>query len=106
MLFALLRRDRPGSAELRTGLKADHDRYLEAFLPRIVFGGGLVSDGTDTSGAVDIRDVAGNILIIEGSGREEIESFHRNDPYTQNDLFEMVIIEPFWQRIPPPNAEK
>jgi len=100
MLFAVLRQDRSGNEALRTGLKAEHDRYLKAFLPRIVYGGGLVKDGTDTSGEVEIGNVTGNVMIIEGSDQKEIEAFHRNDPYTQNDLFETVIIAPFWQRVP------
>jgi hypothetical protein len=100
MLYAILRRDRPGAAELRARLQADHNRYQEPFLPRIVYGGGLVSDGTDTSEPVDIRNVVGNVLIFEATERAEAEAFHRNDPYTRNDLFETVIIEPFWQRVP------
>ncbi len=102
MLYAILRRDRADSAELRARLQPDHNRYQEPYLPRIVYGGGLVADGTDTTGAVDIRSVVGNVLIFEASGRDEAEAFHRNDPYTQNGLFETVIIEPFWQRVPPP----
>ena len=100
MLYAILRRDWPGNAELRARLQAEHNRYQEPFLPRIVYGGGLVGDGTDTSDDVDIRDVVGNVLIIEAGGRDEAETFHRNDPYTRHDLFETVIIEPFWQRVP------
>jgi hypothetical protein len=102
MLYAIVRRDRPGSAELRARLQPDHNRYQEPFLPRIVYGGGLVGDGIDTTGAVDIRNVIGNVLVFEANGRADAEAFHRNDPYTQNDLFETVIIEPFWQRVPPP----
>ncbi|MBT6431055.1 MAG: YciI family protein [Rhodospirillaceae bacterium] len=102
MLFAILRRDRPGKAELRARLQPDHNRYQEPFLPHIVFGGGMVIDGTDISGDVDIRDVVGNVLIFDAPDRATAEGFHNNDPYTLNDLFETVIIEPFWQRVPPP----
>lgn len=102
MLYAILRRDRPGKAELRARLQAEHNRYQAPFLPRIIYGGGLVADGTDTSDAVDIRNVVGNVLIFEANERGEAEAFHDNDPYTRNDLFETVIIEPFWQRVPPP----
>lgn len=102
MLYAILRRDRPGKAELRARLQPEHQIYQEPFLPRIVYGGGLVADGTDTTGAVDIRNVIGNVLVFEANERADAEAFHANDPYTQNDLFETVIIEPFWQRVPPP----
>lgn len=102
MLYAILRRDRPGKAELRARLQADHNNYQEPFLPRIVYGGGLVADGTNISGDVDIRNVVGNVLIFEANERGEAEAFHADDPYTRNGLFETVIIEPFWQRVPPP----
>lgn len=102
MLYAILRRDRPGSAELRARLQPDHNRYQEPFLPHIVYGGGLVNDGTDISGDVDIRNVLGNVLIFEADKREQAEAFHNNDPYSLNGLFETVIIEPFWQRVPAP----
>lgn len=102
MLYAVLRRDRPGKSELRARLQPIHARYQEKFLPQIVFGGGMVSDGTDTGGDVDIRDVVGNVLIIDAPDREAAEAFHRDDPYSRNDLFETVIIEPFWQRVPAP----
>jgi len=72
-------------------------------LPRIVYGGGLVVDGTDTSATADIRNVIGNVLIFEADARADAEAFHANDPYTQNDLFETVIIEQLWQRVPAPD---
>jgi len=104
MLFAILRRDRPGMAAERTRLQLDHARYQEPFLPRIVFGGGLVSDGTDTNAEVPITEVVGNVLIIDVPDRETAEAFHNDDPYTRNGLFEVAIIEPFWQRVPSPGA--
>ena len=102
MLYAVLRRDRPGKAALRARLQPEHARYQEPFLPMIVFGGGMVTEGTDTSGEGGIRDVIGNVLILDAPDRETAEAFHRDDPYTKGDLFETVIIEPFWQRVPPP----
>jgi hypothetical protein len=102
MLYAITRRDRPGMAETRARLQPAHARYQQAFLPRIVYGGGMVGDATDTSGDVDIRDVVGNVLVIDVPDRATAEAFHRDDPYTQADLFETVIIERLWQRVPPP----
>jgi len=104
LLFTLVRTDRPGQAALRARLQPEHAAYQAPFLPMITFGGGLVGDGVDTSGDVDIRDVIGNVLVFDAPDRETVEAFHANDPYTREGLFETVIIEAFWQRVPDPNA--
>lgn len=103
MRYALIRRDRPGRADQRARLQAAHAAYQEEFLDMIVYGGGLVGDDVDTSGAVDIRDVTGNVIVFEAD-RKTVENFHRNDPYTLEDMFEFAIIERIWQRVPDPGA--
>lgn len=103
MRYALVRKDRPGRAEQRARLQPAHTAYQEPFLKLVVYGGGLVRDGVDTSGEVDIRDVTGNVIVFEAD-RETVEAFHRNDPYTIEDMFEFAIIEPIWQRVPDPDA--
>lgn len=103
MRYALVRKDRPGCAEQRARLQPAHIAYQEAFLELVVYGGGLVRDGVDTSGEVDIRDVTGNVIVFEAD-RETVEAFHRNDPYTIEDMFEFAIIEPIWQRVPDPHT--
>jgi hypothetical protein len=102
MLYTIARRDRPGMAAERARLQPAHARYQAAFLPLIVYGGGMVTDATDTSGDVDIRDVIGNVLVMDVPDRATAEAFHRDDPYTKAGLFETVIIERLWQRVPPP----
>ena len=87
MRYALVRRDRPGRA------------YQAPFLDLIVYGGGIVRDDTDTSGDVDIRDVKGNVIVFDAD-RETVEDFHRNDPYTLEDMFEFAFVERLWQRVP------
>jgi uncharacterized protein YciI len=104
MRYALIRRDRPGRAEQRARLQPAHAAYQEAFLGMAVYGGGLVGDDVDTSGDVDIRDVIGNVIIFEAD-RQTVEDFHRNDPYTLEDMFEFAIIERIWQRVPDPGSE-
>ena len=103
MRYALIRRDRPGREEQRARLQPAHAAYQEPFLKLMVYGGGLVKEGTDTSGDVDIRYVTGNVIVFEAD-RETVEDFHRNDPYTLEDMFEFAIIEPIWQRIPDPSG--
>lgn len=97
----LIRRDRPGREEQRARLQPEHAAYQEPFLKLMVYGGGLVKDGTDTAADVDIRDVTGNVIVFEAD-RRTVEEFHRNDPYTREDMFEFAIIEPIWQRVPVP----
>jgi len=47
--------------------------------------------------------VTGNVVVFEAD-RETVEAFHRNDPYTLEDMFEFAIVEPIWQRMPDPNT--
>lgn len=103
MRYALVRRDRPGRAEQRARLQPEHAVYQEKFLSLIVYGGGLVGNDVDTSGDVDIRDVTGNVIVFEAD-RATVEDFHRNDPYTLEDMFEFAIIERIWQRVPDPGT--
>ncbi|MEP4380874.1 MAG: YciI family protein [Alphaproteobacteria bacterium] len=109
MLFAIARRDKPGMAARRVELLAAHAEYQKAFMPQITFGGGLVVDGTDVEsfvyGEAGIRQVNGNILILDVPDRAAAEAFHANDPYTRGGIFETVIIEPFLQRVPPLKSE-
>lgn len=99
MRYVLVRRDRPGRAEQRARLQPAHAAYQQRFLRLVVYGGGIVGDSVDTSGAVDIRDVSGNVIVFEAD-RETVEDFHRNDPYTLEDMFEFAIVERLWQRVP------
>ena len=105
MLFAIARRDKPGLADERARLLPAHAEYQKAFMPMIRFGGGLLADGTDVDSfeynEVGIRDVIGNVLIVDVPDRASAEALHRDDPYTKGGLFETVIIEPFLQRVPP-----
>lgn len=103
MRYVLVRRDRPGRAEQRARLQPAHAAYQQPFLEMVVYGGGLVRDDVDTSGDVDIHDVTGNVIVFEAD-RETVEAFHRNDPYTLEDMFEFAMIEPIWQRVPDRNS--
>ena len=104
MRYALVRRDRPGREEQRAKLQPAHAAYQEPLLKLMVYGGGLVKEGIDISGDVDIRDITGNVIVFEAD-RKTVEDFHRNDPYTLEDMFEFAIIEPVWQRVPDPGAD-
>ena len=104
MLFAIARRDKPGMADKRSQLLLDHADYQKKFMSIICVGGGLVTDKSNIDkfeySETGIRDVIGNILILDVPDRATAESIHNNDPYTLGGLFETVIIEPFLQRVP------
>lgn len=109
MLFAIARRDKPDMGDKRAELLAAHAEYQKAFMPQITFGGGLVEDGTDVDnfvyGQEDIKQVTGNVLVLDVPDRAAAEAFHANDPYTLGGVFETVIIEPFLQRVPALTSE-
>ncbi|MDH3739637.1 MAG: YciI family protein [Alphaproteobacteria bacterium] len=105
MLFAIARRDKSGMADSRAQLLSAHADYQKQFMAHIVFGGGLVTDGTDIDNFEYTEDgihaVVGNVLIVDVPDRATAEALHNNDPYTKGGLFDTVIIEPFLQRVPP-----
>ena len=107
MLFAIARKDKPGMADARSQLLAAHAEYQKQFMANIVFGGGLVTDSLDADNfeynEVGIRDVIGNVLIVDVPDRAAAEAIHRDDPYTKGGVFESVIIERFFQRVPLPD---
>ena len=41
----------------------------------------------------------GNVIVFDAD-RETVEDFHRNDPYTLEDMFEFAFVERLWQRVP------
>lgn len=92
-------------ADLRSQLQPVHAEYLKPFFPKMVYGGGIVVEGTDTEtlpyDEIGIRSVVGNLMVIDVPDRAAAEAFHNDDPYTQHDMFEPVMIEPLWQRVPP-----
>jgi uncharacterized protein YciI len=106
MLFAIARRDKPGMGDVRAELLAAHAEYQKGFMDLIVFGGGLMADGADLDNFVyseaGIRDVVGNVLIVDVPDRAAAEALHNDDPYTKGGVFDTVIIEPFLQRVPLP----
>ncbi len=98
MKYILIRRDRrPGGAACKA---AASPRGLSGAFPETHgIRWRLIREGTDTSGNLDIGHVTGNVIVF-AADRETVEEFHRNDPYTQEDMFEFAIIEPIWQRVP------
>jgi uncharacterized protein len=91
MHFAVITRDRPGTAELRQRLRPDHRAWLRqpGDHPILVRLGGPLLDETD--GAMN-----GTLLVVEAETIDAVRAFLRDDPYCQNDLFASVEVRP-WQ---------
>ena len=104
MLYVIARKDNEGMADERARLLSKHVEYQKAFMSFIVFGGGLVKEGFNESNFVynekGIRDVIGNLLVVDVPDRAAAEAIHFEDPYTKGGIFNEVIIEPFLKRVP------
>jgi uncharacterized protein YciI len=82
--------DKPGMGSLRNEFRASHREYLKPFVEegrtvRIVTAGPMcISDTDDTN--------IGSFTILEAPSIEEVEVFHKNDPFTLRDIFGRVEI--------------
>ena len=93
MLFAFILRDRPGSAELRDLLRAEHIEYMISIKDRTVFGGPLTSeDGTSI----------GSVFAADFDDRAAAEAFIADEPYSRGGLFESVEVHGWRQMVPEP----
>lgn len=92
MLFAFICFDKPGRADLRQRIRAEHIEYMIAALDRTAFGGPLQDD----DGATTI----GSIFAIDFADRAAAEAFIADEPYTKYGLFEPPQIYPWIQMAP------
>jgi len=89
MLFAIIGKDAPGSAEKRPLHREEHLKRLDELNDQ----GKLVLAGPFT-------DVTGSLIIIEAETIDEARAFADGDPYTIHGIFESVEIKPFKQVYP------
>ncbi len=92
MLFAFICFDKPGKAELRQRIRAEHIEYMMAALDRTAFGGPLQDDDGETT--------IGSIFAIDFTDRAAAEAFIADEPYTKYGLFEPPQIYPWVQMAP------
>lgn len=82
-LYALVRMDKPGMADLRAANQPAHLAFLkEAPLP-IRLGGALLDEDDK---------VTGSLIVVEAESRAEVEAFAAADPYTQLGVYESIRI--------------
>ena len=83
--FAIQTLDKPGHAQLRADVRAEHLVYLKAHVRRLAAAGGLLEDdGVATAG--------GGILLIEATDRADAERFAHEDPYAKAGLFQSITV--------------
>lgn len=88
---------RPGGAQARLPIRADHIRHMLAWLPQTVFGAAMLDDeGAQPSGMVVALDVP---------SRDEAQRFIAAEPYNAAGLFGSVQITPLVQMTPPHTPE-
>lgn len=92
MLYALICEDKPDSQPLRLATRDAHLAYVSGHARMVTVAGPLLSD--------DGEQMRGSLFILDVDNRQEVETFHDNDPYTQAGLWERVTVHRFRQVIP------
>ena len=90
MYFAVIARDKPGQAELRTQLRPEHRAWLRSpgDHPVVVrLGGPLL----DPAGAMD-----GTLLVVEPDSAQAVHAFLAEDPYCRHQIFATLEVRQ-WQ---------
>ena len=82
--------DKPEMAALRNEFRASHREYLKPFVAeglavRIVMAGPMCTSDTDDTNL-------GSFMIVDAASIEDVETFHKNDPFTLRGIFGRVEI--------------
>jgi uncharacterized protein len=89
MPYAILAKDKPGSAALRAELRPVHLEHLERHAAKLLAGGAVFADDGTTP--------VGSLIIFDSDDRGEVDRFMAADPFTQGGLFESVTVYP-WRK--------
>jgi uncharacterized protein YciI len=84
MLYAVKARFRPGTEERRDALATDFSEHLRQPLLHIRLFGGLLDER-------GVRD--GMLMLMEADGRDQVQRFLDESPYTKDGLYRDVEIE-------------
>lgn len=76
--------DKPDHHELRLEVRDAHLAYLDAHKERLLACGAKLSD--------DGQHASGGIYLVDCETREQAQALIDNDPFSQADLFERVVI--------------
>ncbi len=78
--------DKPGSTDLRAGVRPDHIEWIGDHVDQIQVAGPLLDDGGSP---------IGSLLIVEAESRERAAALLAADPYAKAGLFQTVTITPW-----------
>lgn len=84
---------RPGGAQARLAIRADHIRHMLEWLPRTVFGAAML----DASAQAPV----GMVVTLSVASRGEVQHFIDTEPYFRAGLFASVEVTPLVQMTPP-----
>jgi len=84
MPYAIITTDHPDRAHVRNAHQSAHKKYLDDNKDRLLAAGAMLRDDGVTA--------HGGLLIVDTEKRKEAEEFVRNDPFSDADLFESVVI--------------
>jgi uncharacterized protein len=90
MPYAILAKDKLGSAALRAELRPAHLEHLDRHATKLLAGGAVFADDGTTP--------AGSLIIFDGEDRGEVDRLMAADPFTQGGLFESVAVCP-WRKV-------
>ena len=96
MDYILFCEDKADSEPLRLATREAHLTWARAQAHRIKLAGAMLSD--------DGEHMVGSMFVLETDSIEDVHALNREDPYTQAGLWGNVIVRPFRQAIPAPNA--
>ena len=94
MIFAVMCRDAPAAADLRSARLDAHRRYLDSHSHplRILVCGPLVADD-------DPRKMKGSFFLVEAASRAVVEAWQAEDPLQIAGVWKTRIIEAFQKRV-------
>lgn len=88
---------RPGGANDRLSVRADHIRHMLHWLPQTVFGAAMLD--------ADGRQPIGMVVALAVESAEEAQRFIDTEPYRRAGLFATVELTPLVQMTPPNGPE-
>ncbi|WP_370931517.1 YciI family protein [Bartonella sp. DGB1] len=86
MLFTVIAYDKINHLEKRNELRSKHLEFLESCGEKLKLAGPFLDDEGQP---------IGSLLIYEVENRAELEQLIKMDPYTEANLFEKIIINPW-----------
>jgi uncharacterized protein YciI len=91
MHFVIHCLDRAGALPTRLDHYERHKAYLASAPMDIVISGPLLDDDGDT--------MIGSLFVVDAADRAAVDSFHCDDPFFREGVWERVEIHPFHKRV-------